>query len=510
MEAAGASSGARTLLKLPPGYHFAPTDEELIVHYLRRRINGFPQLLPIFKDVASLDSQRPEEVTAKFKDCGVDRWFFFTKRRRKYARGNRPNRMTSGNGFWKATGPQRMIRSGRGQGRRLVGRVRTLVFYSAPPTKETENKDMEGKAAALSEWKTSWTMYEYENLTSEEEAADKNVDKLGEWVLCTIQKQKEKNDDGPAAAKKVKEEVVKMEPKIEAGGKKRKGKTEAEDGADHQGPIFHPKPKKRSKVAVPTMPPPPHPAMASPEEGDEMMGMFVFENTGCPAGMSSPVPTAHQHHESPPPCSQTMSPPCVTDNHHYVPGGMACVQEPPRSAMTMSASAGGNYNIGSSGQIMMPTRFAGNTHSFHMPTPLLQQEAPPHMMSSLSGYSNHNVAPFMNNYLHPAHSAAAAYPGGYGYGGAARHNTAGQLGDYRYTGVDFPSFLDTSNSGISYADPSPAVWMNRGAVSSQSHGGYLAQSSSQMYHGGPSVPGPGTAMRPAAPLPWKDQVTART
>lgn len=50
------------MLKLPPGYHFAPTENELVVHYLRRKIAGLQPLLPIFFDVDNLNSYRPEQI----------------------------------------------------------------------------------------------------------------------------------------------------------------------------------------------------------------------------------------------------------------------------------------------------------------------------------------------------------------------------------------------------------------------------------------------------------------
>ena len=64
MVAADATSGdrKRSLLNLPPGYHFAPTDAELIVHYLRRKIAGLPPLLPIFID-EDVVGCHPEKIT---------------------------------------------------------------------------------------------------------------------------------------------------------------------------------------------------------------------------------------------------------------------------------------------------------------------------------------------------------------------------------------------------------------------------------------------------------------
>ena len=82
-------------------------------------------------------------------------------RDRKYPNGSRPNR-AAGTGYWKATGPQRLIRTGPSEAYPLVGRRRTLVFYTGPDE------------AAM----TAWTMYEYENHTSEAEANDKHIDKV--------------------------------------------------------------------------------------------------------------------------------------------------------------------------------------------------------------------------------------------------------------------------------------------------------------------------------------------
>ncbi|KQK21557.1 hypothetical protein BRADI_1g61525v3 [Brachypodium distachyon] len=198
MEVAPASTEhqRRFMLKLPPGYHFAPTENELVVHYLRRKIAGLQPLLPIFFDVDNLNSYRPEQIVGtladKYRKHGEDCWYFFTKRVRKYSTGNHPNRTTPGKGFWNATGPWRLIHVDK----ELAGRVRTLVFYTEPEKEEQVApglKEMDDQTALSKLAKTSWIMYEYENLTSQAEAEDKNIDKIDEWVLCTIQKRRRCN-----------------------------------------------------------------------------------------------------------------------------------------------------------------------------------------------------------------------------------------------------------------------------------------------------------------------------
>uniref|UniRef100_A0A8R7PK21 NAC domain-containing protein n=1 Tax=Triticum urartu TaxID=4572 RepID=A0A8R7PK21_TRIUA len=248
----------RFSLNLPPGYHFAPSGDELIVHYLRRKLDGLPPHLPIFNDVTPITDYRPEQITDEFRDFGEGaRWYFFTKRTRKYATGSRPDRTTPGNGFWKATGPVREIPICPGG--KLVGRARTLVFYTGP------------------EKPTHWTMYEYENRTSEAEGNDKNVDKLGEWVLCTIQKSQRCDQKKEAGGK----------AKSKAGGKKRKGK--ARNGADLV---------QIQSAEVPEI--------AWPEKVDEAYVFDDLEQTGCPKKR----PQIEQHE---PPRSETM----MVDDYDY-------------------------------------------------------------------------------------------------------------------------------------------------------------------------------------------------
>ncbi|KAL5217371.1 hypothetical protein ABZP36_018055 [Zizania latifolia] len=173
---AGTSSSerrrGRCLLDLPAGYHFKPTDDELVVHFLRRKIAGLPPLLPIFIEATSFRIS-PDDLVEKYRGYDSEgKFFFFTRRKRKY--GARPERST-GNGGWRATGSQRVIQTAAGE---VVGCVRTLVFYAKH---ETSSKGGKGVNKGIN---TDWTMYEYEN----ESVASKSTDKLDEWVLCTIQK----------------------------------------------------------------------------------------------------------------------------------------------------------------------------------------------------------------------------------------------------------------------------------------------------------------------------------
>ncbi|KAM0940146.1 putative transcription factor NAM family [Dioscorea sansibarensis] len=123
-----------------PGFRFHPTEEELVEFYLRRKVEGkrFNVELISFLDLYRYD---PWELPA-LAAIGEKEWFFYVPRDRKYRNGDRPNRVTS-NGYWKATGVDRLIRNEKGQ---PIGLKKTLVFYSGKAPKGV---------------RTSWIMNEY-------------------------------------------------------------------------------------------------------------------------------------------------------------------------------------------------------------------------------------------------------------------------------------------------------------------------------------------------------------
>ncbi|XP_058198367.1 NAC transcription factor 47-like [Rhododendron vialii] len=125
-----------------PGYRFCPLDSELIVHYLRKKVNN--EALPHngIRDV-TLYQHNPEYLTARYPALGDKKWYFFTSRDRKYPNGFRPNRATD-NGYWKATGADKFVHYKD----QVVGPRKALVFY--------EGKPKPGKGI-----KTNWIMHEF-------------------------------------------------------------------------------------------------------------------------------------------------------------------------------------------------------------------------------------------------------------------------------------------------------------------------------------------------------------
>lgn len=77
-----------------------------------------------------------------YPSLGINDWYFFTTRDRKYLNGSRPNR-TTGTGYWKASAADKRIYD---QNNVCIGSKRSLVFY--------EGNSPKGK-------KTIWLMQEY-------------------------------------------------------------------------------------------------------------------------------------------------------------------------------------------------------------------------------------------------------------------------------------------------------------------------------------------------------------
>ncbi|GMH31171.1 hypothetical protein Nepgr_033014 [Nepenthes gracilis] len=156
--------------KLPPGFRFHPTDEELVVHYLRNQVLSLPCPVSIIPevDIYKFDPwQLP--VTAEF---GENERYFFSPRDRKYPNGIRPNRATV-SGYWKATGTDKAIHSGA----KFVGIKKSLVFYHGRPPKGT---------------KTDWIMHEYRMSESRVRPVNQHGSsmRLDNWVLYRIYKKR--------------------------------------------------------------------------------------------------------------------------------------------------------------------------------------------------------------------------------------------------------------------------------------------------------------------------------
>ncbi|XP_062186128.1 NAC domain-containing protein 92-like [Phragmites australis] len=150
-------------MDLPPGFRFHPTDEELITHYLARKVAD-ARFAALAVGEADLNKCEPWDLPSLAK-MGEKEWYFFCLKDRKYPTGLRTNRATEA-GYWKATGKDKDIF----RGKILVGSKKTLVFY---------------KGRAPKGEKFGWVMHEY-RLHGKLNGAIPKATSKNEWVLCRV------------------------------------------------------------------------------------------------------------------------------------------------------------------------------------------------------------------------------------------------------------------------------------------------------------------------------------
>lgn len=172
----GSGSEARQqngVMKLPPGFRFHPTDEELVVQYLRRKVFACPLPASIIPDI-DIAKYNPWDLPG---GCEQER-YFFAVREAKYPTGNRSNRAT-GCGYWKATGKDRAILASKFN--QVVGMKKSLVFY---------------RGRAPNGTRTDWIMHEYRLTCASKTSTHHSaavVFPTRDWVLCRIFKKKRAN-----------------------------------------------------------------------------------------------------------------------------------------------------------------------------------------------------------------------------------------------------------------------------------------------------------------------------
>lgn len=151
---------------LPPGFRFHPTDEEIITHYLMKKIAD-QNFFSVAVSQANFNDCEPWDLPRKAK-MGDKEWYFFCQKDRKYPTGMRTNRATKA-GYWKTTGKDKEIFKGKGV---LLGKKKTLVFY---------------KGRAPKGQRTNWVMHEYRLEDNQEE-----------WVVCKVYHKTKDNRISPA------------------------------------------------------------------------------------------------------------------------------------------------------------------------------------------------------------------------------------------------------------------------------------------------------------------------
>jgi hypothetical protein len=158
-------------LKLPIGFRFRPTDEELLVHYLKRKVWSMSLPAAVVPEFEVFHSN-PWDLPGDSKE----KRYFFCKTKSNFM-SKCSGSLSTDCGFWKPTGKDKLIMGpGRNQ---VIGIKKPFVFYQV------------NKSLAL---KTQWTMHEYCLVCSVATPylPQKLMVQVGDWVVCRVYQRKRK------------------------------------------------------------------------------------------------------------------------------------------------------------------------------------------------------------------------------------------------------------------------------------------------------------------------------
>ncbi|XP_042374219.1 NAC domain-containing protein 83-like isoform X2 [Zingiber officinale] len=151
------------VVRLPPGFRFHPTDEELVAQYLKRKAFSCPLPAAVIPEI-NLSEFDPWDLPGENEG---DKYFFNLVERSTYHRSNR----AAGSGYWKSTGKPKPVVALASK--ELVGMKRVLVFHRW--------KSPQGS-------RTDWVMQEY--CLPRSNSIHLFVEQSKDWVVCRIFKKR--------------------------------------------------------------------------------------------------------------------------------------------------------------------------------------------------------------------------------------------------------------------------------------------------------------------------------
>ncbi|KAF4367701.1 hypothetical protein CsatB_021202 [Cannabis sativa] len=165
-------------LKLPIGYRFCPTDEELLLHYLKRKVHALPLPASVISefDVFQTDPWAlPGDVKEK-------RYFFCNYKKMDILNNKMCKRVNSGCGFWKPVVNKDKLIVASEFNNQAIGVRKTLVFC--------------GGKRLLQDSKTRWFMHEYYFVRSQTIPNSNSLHQMSQlqmnWVVCGVFQKKRK------------------------------------------------------------------------------------------------------------------------------------------------------------------------------------------------------------------------------------------------------------------------------------------------------------------------------
>ncbi|XP_039045755.1 NAC domain-containing protein 41-like isoform X1 [Hibiscus syriacus] len=148
---------------MPIGFRFQPTDEELVVHYLKRKALCLPlpaSVIPEF-DVLQTD---PWSLPAG--DWKENKYFFST---RKDSDSTKKCKRVDGSGYWKPIGKEKQILAS-GTTNVVVGMRKAFIFCEGKCSNGTENR---------------WLVHQY-RLVDSVATLDSPQITIGDWLVFRL------------------------------------------------------------------------------------------------------------------------------------------------------------------------------------------------------------------------------------------------------------------------------------------------------------------------------------
>ncbi|MCD7456168.1 hypothetical protein HAX54_030783 [Datura stramonium] len=152
---------------LPPGFSFDPTDEELVLYYLKSKIAAN---LP-FINIPHLDfsSSHPWELNHERALWSKKQWYFFSQVKENV------NRAT-GKGYWKEISMMNQPIIHTNSGQKIIGIKKYFVYYI---TTNIHDHQLQ----------TNWIMEEFHLSTN-----NRQNEQLLEWVICRVHESKKDSE----------------------------------------------------------------------------------------------------------------------------------------------------------------------------------------------------------------------------------------------------------------------------------------------------------------------------
>ncbi|KAK4781994.1 hypothetical protein SAY86_016096 [Trapa natans] len=164
-------------IKLPVGFRFRPTDQELIVDYLKRKVLSVPLPALVIPELDNVFGTDPWRLPGNLRE----RRHFFCRRGALKGSSSLRSKCNDGSGYWKLTGKEkRVVTPGSS---RVIGVRRNLAFY---------------QGSYLDITAPQWIMHELRLLSNGTDAPDftasQGVEKRGgEWAVYRVFQRRRKH-----------------------------------------------------------------------------------------------------------------------------------------------------------------------------------------------------------------------------------------------------------------------------------------------------------------------------